>query len=435
MRRFLKVVANNFSLKIISVLVAIFIWYLVVYNNDPTQTNSYQVRITVTNESYIANGKQLYRIDEEYKTVTVYVTGNRSELRGISEDNIHVVADLTQIVDMERDPIVVPLSVTVDGFDQTAISLSRNTIPITIENVASKDLVVSVSTGETEVDRNYEIGNTTVTPSNITIYGPESVINSIDSVVAEIDVTGLSESKEVSGQLIFIDKAQEKISDSILQDDITIEGGTPTVMVDVELWEKISDVKLEVEYSGQPADGYQVSSISTTPETLTVAGTPEAVERLQNDGKTITIPEEYIDVSNLSSDLQTEVDITKILPDDLKLASSMGDTVTVNVTILPDESVEYHLDVDDIQINNLSPSLTVSYDKQSINLKISGKTSVLDEITEADVSASIDLKDMKVGDYTVPLNVTLPDGCSLLGESKITIHIKESADKDSDTSS
>ncbi len=435
MRRFLKVVANNFSLKIISVLVAIFIWYLVVYNNDPTQTNSYQVRITVTNESYIANGKQLYRIDEEYKTVTVYVTGNRSELRGISEDNIHVVADLTQIVDMERDPIVVPLSVTVDGFDQTAISLSRNTIPITIENVASKDLVVSVSTGETEVDRNYEIGNTTVTPSNITIYGPESVINSIDSVVAEIDVTGLSESKEVSGQLIFIDKAQEKISDSILQDDITIEGGTPTVMVDVELWEKISDVKLEVEYSGQPADGYQVSSISTTPETLTVAGTPEAVERLQNDGKIITIPKEYIDVSDLSSDLQTEVDITEILPDDIKLASSMSDTVTVNVTILPNESVEYHLDVDDIQINNLSPSLTVSYDKQSINLKISGKTSVLDEITEADVSASIDLKDMKVGDYTVPLNVTLPDGCSLLGESKITIHIKESADKDSDTSS
>lgn len=428
MRRIWRIISNNFTLKLVSVLVAIFIWYLVVYNNDPVQTASYTVRVEITNESYIENGKQLYMIDEQYKTVTVFVTANRSTLADISSNDISVTGDLTQIVDLERDPVVVPLSVTCDGIDPTKISLSRNTIPITIENVASKELVLSVSTGESEVNRNYEIGTTTVSPSSIMIYGPESVIGSIDSVVAEVDVSGLSRSTTLTGDLIFIDKNQEEISQTILEDDITIEGGEPKVTVDVELWKKVSDVAIEVEYSGTPEDGYQVGNISTTPETITIAGSDEALEELEKNGNKITIPAEAIDVSGLSADLQTDVDITEFLPEDTKLASSMSETVTVNVTILPNGSMEYAMDVDDITVQNLSDSLSVSYDKQEIMLRISGDSDSLDKISSSTVKAAINLTGKTVGDYTVPLSVTLPSGCSLLEDATISIHIKEGAE-------
>ena len=56
---------KNLALKIISVVIAIVIWYVVVDFNDPIETESYSVRIEVTNESYISNGKQIYRIADE----------------------------------------------------------------------------------------------------------------------------------------------------------------------------------------------------------------------------------------------------------------------------------------------------------------------------------------------------------------------------------
>ena len=51
---------NNLPLKIISVVIAIVIWYVVVYYNDPVETKGFSVPVTVDNTSYIANGKQTF---------------------------------------------------------------------------------------------------------------------------------------------------------------------------------------------------------------------------------------------------------------------------------------------------------------------------------------------------------------------------------------
>lgn len=430
MKFIIKLITHNFPLKLVSILIAIAIWYLVVYNNDPRETQSYSVHVEVANESYIANGKQQYMIDEAYKTITVYVTGNRSALRSIDSDDISVIADLTQIVDLDRDPVVVPLSVTCKGFDATDLSLSRNTIPIVIENVASKELPVSVSTGESVVDKNYEIGALTPDPATVTISGPETIINNIDSVVASIDISGLAADRTVSGKLVFIDKNQNEISDSIIEDDITFEGGTPKVTVDVDLWKKVTDVSIEVHYSGEPFTGYQITSITTTPTELTIAGSDDALKKLEKDGNKIIIPEDWIDVSNLYTDKQFEVDISELLPADSKVSSSTKSMVQVNITVLPNGSIEYPLDVDEIRVNNLSSTLTVSYDKQEVILRITGPDSVLNSLSSDNVSVYIDLKSLSVGDYTVPMTVILPAGCTMVTEAEITVHIKEGVEKE-----
>ena len=110
MKKILGSFRNNIGLKLISILVAIVIWYMVVDINDPVETATYTVKVTVENEAYIANGKQIYHIDDANKTVGVTLKANRSTLKNIKEDNITVTADLTQIVDMDRDPVMVPLT-------------------------------------------------------------------------------------------------------------------------------------------------------------------------------------------------------------------------------------------------------------------------------------------------------------------------------------
>ena len=111
MKKFLGSFRNNIGLKLISVVIAIVIWYVVVDIDDPVETNTYMVKITVANEAFIASGKEMYHIDDANKTVGVYIRAHRSTLRNISEEDITVTADFTQIVDLYRDPVMVPLSV------------------------------------------------------------------------------------------------------------------------------------------------------------------------------------------------------------------------------------------------------------------------------------------------------------------------------------
>ena len=212
---------KNLALKIISVVIAIVIWYVVVDFNDPIETESYSVRIEVTNESYISNGKQIYRIADEYKTVTVYIKANRSKLKRVQSGNIKVTADLTQIVDLERDPVTVPLQASCPGFSMSDITLSRATIPIVIENVASQEFPVTVTTGDTSPGKDYEVGVLTSNPDRVTINGPESIVNQIESVVAKIDVTGMTQDGIKSAELKLYDKNQVEIEESTIKDHLT----------------------------------------------------------------------------------------------------------------------------------------------------------------------------------------------------------------------
>ncbi len=418
--------SNNFALKIVSLIIAIVIWNAVVYNSEPVNTQSYQVRVEVTNESYIENGKQVYMIEDEYKTVTVYLSGNRSSLERITEDDITVTADLTQIVDLDRDPVMVPLSVSCRGFDANSMSLSRTTIPISIENVASKELQVSVVTGDGAVDNNYEIGSLTPNTSTITIYGAESIITSIDSVILRIDIDGLSISSVVNGTLVFIDSSQNEISDIIIEDDITIEGGDPDVGVRVELWRKRTNIDIEVEYSGETAYGYEVTNISTTPDTLTIAGSTAALELLLENGNKITIPAEEVDVTGAIEDFSVEVELDDYLPEDTKLSSTMNNTVIIYVTVMPLGSLELDYNVEDIEVKNLDEAYSLTYNTQEVSIGVTGTQGNLITLTTDQISASIDLENLTEGEHIVELEVNLPDGYELVNDISLTINLIKS---------
>ena len=427
-KKLLSFFTNNLPLKIMSVLIAIVIWYAVVNLSDPVQTNSYTCTVNVENESYIANGKQSFYIENEYKTVTVYVKDNLSVLNNLQNTSITVTADLTQIVDLEREPVMVPLTATIPGVDQENITLSRTTIPIVIEDVASQEFPIVVDMGITTPASDYEVGTTTPSQSSVTINGPESIVSQIDSVIAQIDVAGMTESGEKTATIKLLDKAQNTISTSTIEDNLTFDGaGTLDVTVAVELWKKHTGVGFSVGYSGTPKAGYKVTNITTVPTDVSVVGNTEDTEILAGQNDMITIPADRVSVEGKDSDVVTEVKISDLLPGDMRLAENNNDTIMVYVTIMPEDSEEYKVDVDQIQTDNIDPDLTVSYDQTELVLRVEGTEDSLKQLSDSTVSCTIDLKDYKAGDYTsVPVKVVLPDGCTLLTDATINIHLKSS---------
>ena len=134
---------------------------------------------------------------------------------------------------------------------------------------------------------------------------------------------------------MIIDKNQDEMLESQME-FLNFDSGSPQVDVDIELWRRVSGIKLSALYSGTPADGYQIKNIYTTPEEITVAGSEEALAKLADEGNTIEIPEDYTSVAGQRSDVETTVDLSDVLADvtDLKVSSSSSASVTVHVTVM-----------------------------------------------------------------------------------------------------
>ena len=412
-KKILKKLLNNLPLKILSILIAIVIWYVVVSVNDPIVKERFDVPVQVTNEAYIAAGKKTYQIAEEYQTVTVTVTDNNSVVSRLKASDITVTADLTQIVTMDTNPVYVPIKATCSMVKQEKLSTVTATIPVEIEDVDSEKFPITIDAGNTKPAKDYEVGTMTSDPESITISGPTSLINKISSVVAKVDVTNMRNSGTVTADLMIIDKNQDEMSESQME-FLNFDSGSPQVDVDIELWRRVS---------------YQIKNIYTTPEEITVAGSEEALAKLADEGNTIEIPEDYTSVAGQRSDVETTVDLSDVLADvtDLKVSSSSSASVTVHVTVMPNESREFELDVDQIATGNLQSTYTVLYDQTQLAIRIKASDKNLAKLDTSQINASVDLNGMGVGDYEVPVKITLPDGYELVDSVKTTIHIKEKA--------
>ncbi|MBR2188807.1 MAG: hypothetical protein IJ860_05290 [Eubacterium sp.] len=427
LKRLSELLRKNLGLKVLSIFIAVIIWYAVVSVNDPVITRSFSVKIATANETYIQNGKQLFRIEDEYKTVIVYLKANRSTLRTLDAEDILVTADLTQIVDLDADPVMVPLSVSCPGVDRANITLARTAIPITIEEISSREFQIVVDTGDSKPASSYEVGKVTANPEKVTLTGPASVVNEIESVVAKIDVSGMTYSAQRSATLILYDRDQNEVTPSTIEDDITFSTGSTGTMVSVELWKRKSDVKLNVEHNGMPMSGYQVGTISTTPETISVVGDEESLAALEEKGNSITIPAEYVDVSNASADLNIEVNLSELMPENMRIAANTAASAEVVVPILPEGSKEIQIDVDDIATKSLSEDLTVSYDQSEVTVLLTGSEEALTKLKASDLKPEINCKGLEEGDYNLTLKLSTPVDVEIVDTVKITVHIKQAA--------
>lgn len=409
-----KYLENNLALKIIAVIFAMGLWLFVNNVDDPVITARYSVKVAVKNENYIYDDGKTYQIEEDARTVTVLIKGRESIVQ--NRTDLEVVADLTEIQDKESTSTYVPVTFQeVSGITLEDVEIFPKVIPIRIEDSDQKEFVVDVRT-ENDVDDDYEIGEKTSDPEIVTIQGPKSIIEKINTVVARVQLNGETSDTVIPTKLEIIDKNKEALTDDLEYLNFDI-GNDRIVNVSLKLWKKRDGVKLEASYSGEPAQGYVVSRVTVTPQTISVAGSDEALQELEERGNTIEIPSELINVQGLTKDYQTRIELSSLLlkEDELMQASDENQTIQVQVSILPEDSKEYEVPTSSVQINNLESGLHVVFIRDSLTVRIKGADGAsLDDLSVEDIQLSVDLKGLKADSYTQPVKVTLPAGYQLV---------------------
>ncbi len=423
-----KSLTTNIPLKIMSVVAAILIWLIIVNVDNPIVTRTIpNVPVQVLNEAYIESGGMMCLIPEDQDTVSVTVRGTRKTVENLKASDITATADLKQVVDLGTDPVMVPIVVACPGVDpNNAQSVPRN-MEIQIEEMMTQEFIVTVDTAGTQPGKGYEIGALESNPEKIRITGPQSLIEKIDRVVATVDVEGITADTTEQAELTIIDRNQEKLTENqmnYLKYDIL----SPEVSVTIDLWRVKSNVEIEAGYVGTPAAGYKVDKLSLTPGEISVAGSDEALEQLEAQDNKIQISADQVDVTGKNGDFDTRVNLTDFLPAGLELTTGTSETLIIRAEILPLDSQSYTISTKDITVEHAPSDLEVVFETDRIEIRVQENGSSLEELDAGDIEASIDLTGKDAGSYQIPVEITLPEGYSLVSTVEADVKLSETTE-------
>lgn len=408
----------NLGLKVLAFFSAVLMWLVVVNIDDPVTEKTYTgVPVSVINEEVVTTTNRTYQIVDDTQEVVVTVSANRSVLNKIRSEDIVAVADMKELSLGTQ----IPIEVSIPGFKYEKVFTSPGNLQVKIEDEAKNNFPITPSTIGT-VREGYVLGELKSNPEKVTLRGPKSVIDSISRVVAEANVSGLSENADIEGRLILYDANNNVIDQTLLANNLGKDG----VSVRVTLHQiKSVPVKLDTSMI-TAASGCRISAVNVEPREVRVTGKEEDLDKLDE----IEIPAEDFTISNLSERTERMVDVSPYLPDGVTLVEENASSVVVTILIEQPGVKNYEVSTSSITVKNLANDLEISYRAVDLEIQVKGPAEILKVFTLAK-KVSIDLKEYQdAGTYLVPVVVELPDGCTLVDREEVEIILEEKTEDD-----
>lgn len=421
--KILKTLTKNLGFKILAVVFAFILW-LVVYNtDDPTVTVSYTTNVTVENASAVTEMNKCYEVLNGTNTVTFAVTAKRSVLNKLEDTDFTAVADMNRmIVNEEGDEANVPIEITSKRSNSSLKYNGKNKyLEVSLEDLMKRRFIITADTSGKVAD-GYALGEVTVTnPNVLNVSGPASIVNKIDSVVATIDVEGMSMNLSDNVIPALYDADGQEI------DTTKLKLSNTTVTISAKIL-SVKEIPLVFSTTGVPYGDYRVVEISSKPETVKVKGSSTILNPLSS----LTIPEDVLNVSRAREDITTTIDISEYLPDGVELVNASDATVTVTVRIEAYESKKFNLNTSQITVDGLDTNYDLSFEQSAVAVTVSGLKNNLNTLTVSQLSASIDVTDLGVGTHQVNLELSLDEDNYAYQTITVTVEIKEKAKDDSE---
>lgn len=410
-----KSLTNNIGLKLLAFIFAFMLWLLVVNIDDPVDTKTFDdIPVSIEYTEVVTQDQRSYQVLDGTDTVSVTVSATRSVLEKISAENIVATADMRELY-LESQ---IPIEITIPGYEFETATASPRNVQVKIEQNKSDTFPITVTTTGTVRD-GYVLGNVQADPERVTVNGPESVIDQISKVVAEVNVSGLSSDSSIDAVLTYYDEDNNEISAEQLANNL----GTTGVKVNVTLYHT-ARIPVTVDTSEvTAADGYSISEVTWTPEEIQLAGEEEVLDALEE----IRIPADAIDITSISQRTEKTVDITPYLPEGTRLVDENGNNILVTARVAREGTKSFDIPVGSITVNNLDDALTVSgYGSgDDLEVHIGGPQEQLNSLELSDLAVSIDLKNCtETGEYEVPVTITLPSDvpdCTV--ETSVTVKV------------
>ncbi len=400
---------NNIDLKIIAVIIAAIVWLAVINISDPEKTLViYSVPITMTDEESITDQGMVYTV-ESSQYVNITISGKRSVVSELSADDFTATASLAELSKVNAVPVEVSAANRAVENRITIEKQSVQSVTVSIENIEEQEYNIEVEFSG-DADDGYVAGNYSLSKNTVNIQAPTSVLDKISRVVATCDLNGQNSDISQSCKLILYDKRGNEVQDK----NISLSNKKVDIYVNI-LKEK--EVAIHVETTGTPADGYRMADISLSQNTVKIVGAEELLEDIDS----VEVAE-GVDISNQAENVTQTIDLSEYLPEGVSIDGDNEIQVTVEIEELVTKTLR--IKTSDLNVENLGDNLEVRYPADTITVELRGEKDVIDQITEQDLNATINLEGLEKGTYTIPVSITVPGDTQLLEQVTVRIRLR-----------
>ncbi len=388
--------SRNTGPKIVSIIFALVMWLYVMGEVNPEVIEEWKnVEVQLLNVQEMAQNGLVILGDDNF-TVNVKVKGKRNELYKVNSSDIAVKADIRGFrkgVNSVPIEYTAPTSIDIE-------EINPKEIKVTLDEIITKQKPVIVKiVGKTT--EGYEPSKPSVSPGEVIIEGPETIVNTVDSVIVNVNVGDKSEDIKNKLPLTAVNSQGKEVIGINIRESL--------VEVRLPIY-KVKEVPILVKFEGEPKENYKITNFATTTSAILIKGPQSIVDKV-NEIKT-----EPVNINGLEETVTQEIKLQ--LPSGIE-TPYLTEPPSIILTVEEIIKKEFEYSKDQIGLNGLNEKyiIDISSVPDSIKVEVVGVENVMKNFEKEDFQLYLNLKDLLEGKYSANLQYNLS-----IKADKITIN-------------
>ncbi len=385
---------KNTFLMILSIFLAVFVWIYILYIENPVNEVVFdKVEVSLSYEGSVPerNG-YMYLMTDTNLTVSVTVSGSRSELLNLSQDDIKATLNMDSVI--SEGTYSIGVSVNTQNKNLTVSEVYPKSFTIEFAEKATKTIPLELyTTGE--LSSGYIIQNFDISPKEITVTGPAKTIEQLHKAYLTVSLTNIRENIQGSYEISLVNEFGENIDRRFL----TLSDAAAEALLTIKYRKVIPTAVDIINSSGGDESGYITITLDT--QTIEGIGSEKDLAPLQ----TYTVG--TIDTSTLKGNEK----ITLTVPQ-LDGTTLNKEQIVANVTFNSGISTKViRFTQEDINCINVPSGKTAKISNRTVDITIRAKEEDLRNLSNQNLKCLVDLSEQNE-DGTYSILVTSVSGIS-----------------------
>lgn len=405
---------NKLPMMLLALLAAIFIWLYDVTVVNPNDAATFTSIPVVFEKEEAMKEQDLMMTSESDVTVSLRISGRRSELKKLSRNNIQITVDLSQINEEGTHELSynVGFPANVSGSELSIETRTPAYVSVTVEHYIRRAVEVRAvfeGEGTSENDGESLVIDTdamTITPSEVVVTGPAALVDTIDCARIVINKSAITQTTVADYDYELLNAEEEVVSREELVTDVD------SVSVSVPVL-KYKEVPLTLKTTAGGGATSENISYTLSTESIKISGDAAVVDKINQ------IELGTLDFATVTGPTTKTYPIT--LPEGVNNASGVAEVqAAVRVTGLNVVTMT----VSDFELINVPEELSAQPISESVQLTLRGTPAALMNLEPEDVIVTVDLSSFtQAGTYIVSVNVEVPDGLQVgpIGSNTLTV--------------
>ncbi len=309
MDRFLE---NETIVKILAVVMAILLWFIVSSSN-PAQI-SHRTFVSIPLSETSLGRANLTVASVVPSVVNVTVKGSPQSVDSAKVQDFGAFVRLGGIV--HAGTFSLPVGVTMPT-GTSLVSVVPNHVVVTVDQLGTKKLPVALHLLGTPAP-GYEVKSSTASLKTASINGPTTELDLVRHIIADVSIGGHSSGFQEQVILLPVNKHGQVVP------HVQVSPNLVSASVSIAAIPPHKKVPVVVKYSGVPATGYTIQSISVSPTSVDITGTTAAISAVT------AIDTQPVSVSGQTSSIAETM--TLVFPKGTSALTVNKVTVTITIT-------------------------------------------------------------------------------------------------------